>query len=90
MLEFDYDSLVYDTYDYIDKVVELSLKGPFTTAFKVYYDLTQDVRAKKMISYLKYGTIDERTILLKKYGFFLKIQITHYNRIVCFSLVPYQ
>lgn len=69
MLEFDYDSLVYDTYDYIDKVVELSLKGPFTTAFKVYYDSTQDIRAKKMISYLKYGTIDERTILLKKYGF---------------------
>lgn len=69
LLEFDYDSLVYDTYDYVDKVVELSLKGPFITAFKVYFDITHDERAKKMINYTRYGTIDEKIILLKKYGF---------------------
>lgn len=69
LLDFDYDTLVYDTYDYVDKVVELSLKEPFITAFMVYFDLTSDTRAKQMILYLRYGTIDEKIILLKKYGF---------------------
>jgi hypothetical protein len=67
--QFDYDTLVYDTYDYVDKVVDLSLKGPFIAAFKTYSVLTNDSRAEQMINYLQYGTSDQNTILLKKYGF---------------------
>lgn len=69
MLDFDYDSLVYDTYDYVDKVVELSLLSPFLTAFKIYANERHDERASKMLDYLKYGTIDKKHITLKKYGF---------------------
>ncbi|MCM1296259.1 MAG: DEAD/DEAH box helicase [Treponema brennaborense] len=69
MLDFDYDSLVYDTYDYVDKIVELSLLSPFLTAFKIYADEEHDERATKMLDYLKYGTIDKKHIMLKKYGF---------------------
>lgn len=69
MLDFDYDSLVYDTYDYVDKVVELSLLSPFLTAFKIYANEKHDERATKMLDYLKYGTIDKEHIMLRKYGF---------------------
>lgn len=66
---FDYDSLVYDTYDYLDKVVENSLINPFTVAFQKYYEQTHNTDAEKMISYLKYGSIDKTKIYLQKYGF---------------------
>lgn len=66
---FDYDSLVYDTYDYLDKVVEFSLINPFTVVFQKYFEKTNDEKAEKMISYLKYGSIDKTKIFLQKYGF---------------------
>ena len=66
---FDYDSLVYDTYDYLDKVVEFSLINPFTIVFQKYFEETGNLKAERMISYLKYGSIDKTKIYLQKYGF---------------------
>lgn len=66
---FDYDSLVYDTYDYLDKVVEFSLINPFTIVFQKYFEETGNIKAERMISYLKYGSIDKTKIYLQKYGF---------------------
>lgn len=65
----DYDVLVYDTYDYLDKVVELSLMPAFVKTFELYYASSSDQRAEKMIKRLKYGTFDDIEILLKRYGF---------------------
>ncbi|MEW8030312.1 MAG: DEAD/DEAH box helicase [Candidatus Thiodiazotropha sp.] len=66
---FDYDLLVYDTYDYLDKVISLSLADPLTAALTVYYIETEDERAKVLKNYLRYGTNDEVEIWLLKYGF---------------------
>ena len=66
---FDYDTLVYDTYDYLDKVVEFSLINPFTVVFQKYFEKTNDEKGEKMVSYLKYGSIDKTKIFLQKYGF---------------------
>ena len=67
--DIDYDRIVFDTYDYIDKVVSLSLADPLCAACSIYYDRTQDIRAKNMCNYLRYGTNDEKEIWLLRYGF---------------------
>lgn len=67
--DFDYDKLVYDTYEYIDTVLSFSLSNPISAAFQIYYDKTQDSRALAMINYLKYGTNNSKEIMLLRYGF---------------------
>ncbi|MDD2871054.1 MAG: DEAD/DEAH box helicase [Candidatus Gracilibacteria bacterium] len=67
--ELDYDILVYDTYDYIDKVIGLSLSLPLSGAFLLYYEQTKDKRALSISNYIRYGTDDEQEILLLRYGF---------------------
>ncbi|MFD3390438.1 hypothetical protein [Alteromonas macleodii] len=66
---FDYDRLVYDTYDYLDKVISLSLADPICAALAVYYEETGDGRSKVLSNYLRFGTNDETEIWLLKYGF---------------------
>lgn len=67
--EIDFDRLLYDTYDYLDCVISLSLKDPLSAVFQMYYKITEDERANKMYSYLRYGTDDEIEIWLLRYGF---------------------
>ncbi len=67
--DFDYDLLVYDTYDYIDKVISLSLSSPISAAFQIYYKRTQDLKALALSNYIQYGTNDNKEILLLRYGF---------------------
>lgn len=67
--DFDYDLLVYDTYDYIDKVISLSLSNPISAAFKIYYEQTKIQKALALSNYVRYGTNDTQEILLLKYGF---------------------
>lgn len=67
--DFDYDLLVYDTYDYLDKVISLSLADPLSAALTVYFEETNDERAKILKNYLRYGTNDGTEIWLLKYGF---------------------
>ncbi|MBG6288399.1 DEAD/DEAH box helicase [Pseudomonas nitroreducens] len=65
----DYDLVVYDTYDYLDKVVGLSLVDPLCAAFSIYFEKTQDARAVSFKNYIKFGTNDELDIWLLRYGF---------------------
>ncbi|MBS2098861.1 DEAD/DEAH box helicase [Carboxylicivirga linearis] len=69
IIHFDYDILVYDTYDYLDKVISLSLSDPLSAAFKIYHDKTGDNRALILRNYIKYGTNDDVEIWLLRYGF---------------------
>lgn len=66
---FDYDKLVYDTYDYLDKVISFSISTPISAAVMMYYKETQDTRALKLYHYLRYGTDDSKQIMLCRYGF---------------------
>jgi superfamily II DNA/RNA helicase len=65
----DYDSLVYDTYDYLDKVISQSLTDPICAVLEIYYDKTGDNRAFNLSRYIRYGTNDDTDIWLMKYGF---------------------
>ncbi len=67
--DFDYDLLVYDTYDYLDKVISLSLADPICAALTIYYEQTKDSRAKVFRNIIRYGTNNETEIWLLKYGF---------------------
>lgn len=68
-INIDYDSIVYDTYDYIDKVVEFSMLNAYITTMTLYHKKTSDNRALTVINCLKYGSDEPKTILLKRYGF---------------------
>ena len=67
--EVDYDLVVYDTYDYVDKIIGFRLKDVYYTLFNKYYLAFNDVRAQKMALYIKYGTIDEKEIYMLRYGY---------------------
>lgn len=66
---FNYDWLVYDTYDYLDKVIALSLVDPICAALDIFFKKHSDARAKALFNYIKFGTNDEVRIWLMKYGF---------------------
>ena len=67
--DFKYDILVFDTYDYLDKIISFSIATPICAAFQKYYENTLDIRALMMKNYIKYGTNDDKEIWLQKYGF---------------------
>lgn len=67
--DVSYDAVVFDTYDYMDKVISFSLVDSFIAAFKLYQSRTRDQRALKMIELLRYGTNNVDHILLMRYGF---------------------
>ncbi|WP_433831339.1 DEAD/DEAH box helicase [Flavobacterium anhuiense] len=64
-----YDSIIYDTYDYMDQVISFSLSDTFIAAFEIYYEKTHDNRAKKIIELFTYNTNNTKHILLLRYGF---------------------
>ena len=77
--QLNYDLLVFDTYDYIDKVITLSIADPICAAFMLYANNTKDNRATE-IWLLRYGfsfeeiswikefivTVDDQEIVFKK------------------------
>ena len=65
----DYDILIWDTYDYIDKIISWALADPLSATFNLYYQKTKDERALAMSNFIKYGTNDNTEIWLMKYGF---------------------
>ncbi|MCI8467188.1 MAG: DEAD/DEAH box helicase [Bacilli bacterium] len=67
--EIDYDLLVYDTYDYVDKIIGFKLKDIYYALFYNLYLKNNDIRAKKLSQYIKYGTIDEKEIMMLRYGY---------------------
>ena len=66
--DVDYDLIMYDTYDYIDKLIGFKLCDVFYAAFIKYYEKTNDFRANKLAKYVKYGTDSEREIWMLRYG----------------------
>lgn len=71
--QVSYDRIVFDTYDYIDKIIGFKLKDIYYAAFQKFFERTGDVRARNMALYFKYGTIDEIEIMLIRYGFSFEI-----------------
>lgn len=69
MNSFNYDLVVYDTYDFLDKVISFSLSDLYIAAFSEYYIETADPRSRLMVNYFQYGTNDEIEIWLMRYGF---------------------
>ena len=66
--DIDYDLIMYDTYDYIDKLIGFKLSDVFYAAFFKFYEKHQDARALKLSKFIKYGTDDERHIWMLRYG----------------------
>ena len=66
--DVDYDLIVYDTYDYLDKLIGFKLCDIFYAIFHQYYEKTQDQKALKLAKYFKYGTDKEREIWMLRYG----------------------
>lgn len=67
----EYDRLVYDTYDYLDKVISFSLTDIYVAAFTLYFEKTGDPNALRFANYMRHGTADEIEITLLRYGFTL-------------------
>lgn len=70
----DYDSVVTDTYDYIDKLIGFRVGDVYFAAFDKYAknDLNDAYireKAIRMTNYIKYGTDKEIEIWLLRYGF---------------------
>lgn len=64
-----YDLVAFDTYDYIDKIINFKLKDIYYAVFNELFIKNSDIRAKKMSLYIKYGSADEKEIMLLRYGF---------------------
>lgn len=64
-----YDLVAFDTYDYIDKMINFKLKDIYYAVFSELFIKNRDIRAKKMSLYIKYGSADEKEIMLLRYGF---------------------
>ena len=67
--DIDYDRIVFDTYDYLDKIIGFKLSDIFYAAFNEYFEKTSDLRAKRMAQLVKYGTEDNKEIWMLRYGF---------------------
>jgi len=84
VIDIDFDKIIYDTYDYIDKVLSLSVKDPISSTLILYFQKTNDIRAKILSNYIKFGTNDETEIWLLKYGFSfedIELLIEHIEKI---------
>ena len=69
VLKIDYDTIIYDTYDFLDRVISLSLADPLCAAFDVYFEKTNDGRASLIKNLIRFGTNDPTEIWLLRYGF---------------------
>jgi len=69
VIDLNYDLLVYDTYDYVDKVISFSLSDIYVAAFGEFYYQTEDERSLAMVNYFRYKTNNPKEILLLRYGF---------------------
>lgn len=65
----DYDTIVFDTYDFLDKLIGFKLSDIFFAIFNEYYLETKDDRSRKMANYMKFGTTDAKEIWMLRYGF---------------------
>lgn len=67
--DVDYDLIVFDTYDFLDKLIGFRLSDLFYAMFYQYYDSTKDEKALKLALFFKYGTAEKKEIWMLRYGF---------------------
>lgn len=67
--DVDYDRIVYDTYDFLDKLIGFKLSDLFYAIFHQYFITYKDDRAERLAKLIKYGTEDATEIWLLRYGF---------------------
>lgn len=65
----DFDTVVCDTYDYIDKVWGQGLEPVLYAAVMEYAVYANDNQAKAFANMLRFGTVDRKDIWLVRYGF---------------------
>lgn len=66
--DVSYDLVMYDTYDYIDKLISFKLSDIFYAAFMKYSEKYSDERSSRLANYVKFGTDSERSIWMLRYG----------------------
>jgi hypothetical protein len=66
--EVDYDIVMYDTYDFIDKLIGFKLSDIFYAAFYTYYQRHGSQMALLGAKFVKYGTANDRYIMMQRYG----------------------
>lgn len=66
--QVDYDRIIYDTYDYLDKLIGFKLSDIFYAIFHQYYESSKDLRALRLAKYIRYGTDNDREIWMLRYG----------------------
>lgn len=64
----DYDYIMYDTYDYIDKLIGFKLSDIFYVSLLKYFEKTADNNALRLAKLIKYGTDNDRHIWMLRYG----------------------
>jgi hypothetical protein len=62
--DVDFDIVVYDTYDFLDKLIGFKLSDIFYAAFKINFENTHDKRSLTFANLIKYGTSNEKEILM--------------------------
>lgn len=66
--DVSYDTILYDTYDFLDKLIDFKLGELFYATFMSYSEKNQDERAERFSKLLRYGTDDSRYIWMIRYG----------------------
>lgn len=66
--DVSYDAILYDTYDFFDKLIDFKLGELFFATFMSYAENVQDERAERFSKLLRYGTDDSRYIWMIRYG----------------------
>jgi len=66
--QVSYDRIVYDTYDYLDKLIGFKLSDIYYAIFHQYYEATKEPRALRLAKYIRYGTDTEQEIWMLRYG----------------------
>lgn len=67
-VDVDYDLIMTDTYDFIDKLISFKLTDVFYASFIKFFEKENDERAEKLAKYVKYGTDNDRHIWMLRYG----------------------
>lgn len=65
----DYDRVVFDTYDYLDRLIGFKLSDVYYAAFSQYSKEHNSESAEKIALLFKYGTIDPTEIMMIRYVF---------------------
>lgn len=66
--DVSYDIIIYDTYDYLDKLVNFRLADIFYASAMEYYEIGKDDDVKKIALLVRFGTFNKRHIWMLRYG----------------------